>query len=112
MIVVEDEYAVVVKIILAADPTVTRAEVTICDILWNRSFAAADGFPAPRSVLAMRSDNHPLLAQRMPSFFPGAAVRFVFYSHFDSFMQLLQLSPGPLLPILSRGRSVSGCGAC
>jgi hypothetical protein len=70
MIVVKDEYVFVIVVAPAAHASVARAQVTIGQIVRQRRLFALDRLAVPRAVLPVRGDNNPLLAQRMPSFFP------------------------------------------
>src|SRR6266508_170321 len=70
MIVVKDEDVFVIVVALAAHASVARAQVTLGQIVRQRRLFALDRLAVPRAVLPVRGDNDPLLAQRMPSFFP------------------------------------------
>src|SRR4030095_790863 len=70
MIVVKDEDVFVIVVAIAAHASVARAQVTIGQIVRQRRLFALDRLAVPRAVLPVRGDNDPLLAQRMPSFFP------------------------------------------
>src|SRR6266511_1941901 len=66
----EDEDVFVIVVALAAHASVARAQVTLGQIVRQRRLFALDRLAVPRAVLPVRGDNDPLLAQRMPSFFP------------------------------------------
>src|SRR5262245_45174379 len=70
MIVIEDEGPRVIVVALAADARVAGTQVAIGQIVGQRRLFMLACFAVPRAVLPVRGDNHPLLAQRMPSFFP------------------------------------------
>ena len=71
MIVVENEDARVVVISAAADAQIAGTQVAVFDV-GRQGFLSglADNGAAPRTILAVRRDDHPLLAQRMPALFP------------------------------------------
>jgi hypothetical protein len=70
MIVFKDEYVFVIVVAIAAHASVARAQVTIGQIVRQCRIFSLDRLAIPRAILPVRGDNDPLLAQRMPSFFP------------------------------------------
>src|SRR5262245_37557117 len=70
MIVVKDEDVFVIVVAIAAHASVARAQVTIGQIVRQCRLFPLDRLAVPRAVLPVRGDDDPLLAQRMPSFFP------------------------------------------
>src|SRR5205085_11961209 len=73
VIVVEDEDAFVIRVALAAHAQVVGTEVAVGDVSGRSRLVARDRLAAPRPVLPVRRDDHPLLAQRMPTFLPNPA---------------------------------------
>ena len=70
MIVVEHESVAVSVVLLAADPQIPRTEVAIGHIFRDLRLFTAHGLAAPRPVLPVRRNDHPLFPQRMPAFLP------------------------------------------
>ncbi len=71
VVVVEDEGARVVGVALAADAHVAGAEVAVRQVLGQLFLGVLHRPAAPRSILTVRRDDHPLFAQRVPALFPG-----------------------------------------
>jgi hypothetical protein len=109
VIVIEDEGACVIVVAPAADARGAGAELTIGQMIGQRRFFRLDRLAVPGSVLPVRGDNDPFLAQRMPSFFPDHKLQFCAvmgikegkkwqketFSHF--FLSFPFLLPTPLL---------------
>src|SRR5436190_11713920 len=70
MVVVEDEDAPVVGILLTRDTCIPRAEITPGLVRPKRASRIANRFALPRAIVAVRRHDHPFTPQRMPSFFP------------------------------------------
>ena len=63
----------------AADARVAGTQVAICNVVRLDHFFALNRFAAPRAILPVRRDDHPLFAQRVPAFFPdGGSTRELF----------------------------------
>src|SRR5262249_34057844 len=78
MVVVKNEGGGVRGGALAADAQGPGAQVTVAPVGGQRRPLMFDDFAVPRAVLPVRGDNDPLLAQRMPSFFPGHKFQLLF----------------------------------
>jgi hypothetical protein len=72
MIIIENEYAGVLRINCSADSRVTWAQITILNILWNSLMFVRNGFAAPGAILSMRSNDYPLFPKWMPAFLPDS----------------------------------------
>src|SRR3954464_6976488 len=72
-VVVENEDALVLRITMSVYAGVARTKVTIETIQGYRIARAVDLFAGPRTLVAVRRDDDPFFAQRMPSLFPGLA---------------------------------------
>src|SRR5262249_5492103 len=79
MVVVEDEHVGVRRVARAANPRIARTQVAVRRIRWRRGRRTRHRLAAPRSILSMRGDDHPLFAQRMPPLFPDAVAH---HAHF------------------------------
>src|SRR6185369_10783536 len=70
MVVIENECLLVSRINRAADARVSRAEITVSDIRWQRWRALFHRAATPRAILPVCGDDDPLFSQRMPTLFP------------------------------------------
>src|SRR5262245_20892271 len=70
-VVIKDERAGVVVVVLTVDAHIARAEITVRDIIRNRLLRMFDDPATPGTILPVRSNDHPFFAQRMPSLFPN-----------------------------------------
>ena len=71
MVVIEDERPGVILVAPAADARVAGTEVTVRYIRRECLVRVIEHFTIPRAILTVRGDDDPLLAQRVPAFFPS-----------------------------------------
>ncbi len=71
MVVIKNEDARVLRIDLTTHAPVAGAKIAILYVRWPRRAGMGDGLTAPRPILAMRRNDHPFFAQRMPALFPS-----------------------------------------
>jgi len=71
MIVIENKSVLVILVTLTADSSISRAEVTVGQVIRLVRGFARNGFTDPRTILSMGGDDNPLFAQRVPSLFPS-----------------------------------------
>jgi hypothetical protein len=69
MVVVEDKEARIIRVPGAADTQVTRTQIAVFNVgrLWR---ASIHHLSAPRTILTVRRNDHPLLTQRVPPLLP------------------------------------------
>jgi hypothetical protein len=70
VVIIEDEGAGVVVVSYPAHADIAGAQVTVGSIIGQRSFLVLKRFAAPGAILPVCCYDYPLLAQRMPTFFP------------------------------------------
>src|SRR5262249_14508381 len=73
MIVIENVDAAIILVSRAAHTRIARAEVAVSNVFRHctgRVLGAANRFAVPGTILAMCSNDHPLLTKRMPSLLP------------------------------------------
>src|SRR5688572_12773343 len=85
VIVVEDKDRTVIRIPLAADAQVPRAEVAAFDVLGYRLRGYRGALTLPRPILSVRGHDHPLLPEGVPSLLPSRG-------HHSMFVPLLHMS--------------------
>src|SRR5438132_8447620 len=71
MVVIKNEDARVLRIDLTTHAPIAGAKIAILHVAWPRRAFMFDGLAAPGPVLAMRRNDHPFFAQRMPALFPS-----------------------------------------
>src|SRR2546430_14682943 len=71
MVIIKNEDARVLRIDLTTHAPIAGAKIAILHVAWPRRAFMFDGLAAPGPVLAMRRNDHPFFAQRMPALFPS-----------------------------------------
>lgn len=71
MIIIENEYTPVRIVHGTVDATVPRAQVAIGSVGGQLALVSLLALAVPRAILAMRRNDHPFPAQRVPALLPG-----------------------------------------